>query len=287
LAGTGCNALHIPSLVKHRTRGDNESAIEYPPSEPGAPQAYSFRMAPYIFLADFEIPKTQPVFKELANLRDQVYKELLLPSGTASVQVHLFENREKYERFMHERYPTFPNRRAFFVAQERSAGGPEDLLVYTFWEDARIRQDLRHELTHGLLHCVIRDVPLWLDEGLAEYFELPPEKNGISAIHLEHLRSQYAAGEMPNLDKLERLTEVSQMKMPQYRESWAWVHMMLRSNPEAKKVLLTYLQHLRNQRDPGSLRRMLTKVYPNPEEALRQHVARLAAMQTGSKSVPH
>ena len=56
--------------------------------------------------------------------------------------------------------------------QPRRFGGEEDLLVYTYWGD-RIQQDLRHELTHALLHSVLKDVPLWLDEGLAEYFEMP------------------------------------------------------------------------------------------------------------------
>ena len=88
------------------------------------------------------------------------------------MQVYLFEDRDAYERFMQSRYPNLPRRRAFFVAQPRGVGGGDDLLVYTFWGE-RIRQDLRHELTHALLHSVLKDVPLWLDEGLAEYFELP------------------------------------------------------------------------------------------------------------------
>ena len=32
--------------------------------------------------------------------------------------------------------------------------------------------DLRHECTHALLHAVLPAVPLWLDEGLAKYFEV-------------------------------------------------------------------------------------------------------------------
>ena len=47
-----------------------------------------------------------------------------------------------YQRFMQSRYPELPERRAFFVAQPRSIGGAEDLLVYTFWGE-RIQQDLQ------------------------------------------------------------------------------------------------------------------------------------------------
>jgi hypothetical protein len=154
------------------------------------PSKHSFRIAPYVFLSDFEIQRDQPLFRELASLRDQVYKELRLVPGSAAVQVYLFENKARYERFMKTHYPKLPARRAWFVAQERARGGPEDLLVYTYWGD-RIRQDLRHELTHALLHSVIKDVPLWLDEGLAEYFELPPENQGINAVHVQHLQSAF------------------------------------------------------------------------------------------------
>ena len=73
--------------------------------------------------------------------------------------------------FMVSKYPKLPSRRAFFVAQTRGVGRSEDLLIYTYWGE-RVQQDLRHELTHALLHSVLKDVPLWLDEGLAEYYEL-------------------------------------------------------------------------------------------------------------------
>ena len=46
----------------------------------------------------------------------------------------------------------------------------------------------------------------------------------------------------PDLGRLEKLGQVAQMEKPEYREAWAWVHLMLRSTPEAKKVLLDYLQ---------------------------------------------
>src|SRR5262245_54318336 len=41
------------------------------------PSRHSFRIAPYVFVSDFEIPRDQPLFTELAQLRDQVYKDLL------------------------------------------------------------------------------------------------------------------------------------------------------------------------------------------------------------------
>jgi hypothetical protein len=154
---------------------------------------------------------------------------------------------------MQARYPELPKRRAFFVAQPRSVGGGEDLLVYTFWGE-RIREDLRHELTHALLHSILKDVPLWLDEGLAEYFELPPESHGVNQGHLEQLRAQERDSFKASLMRLEELGQVQQMAPAEYREAWAWVHLMLRDKPEAKAVLTAYLQQLRTNPNPGPLR---------------------------------
>jgi hypothetical protein len=275
----GCSALNF---LHPRDKASDK--IDRPPIEstddPQAaaparlPHGFAFRIAPYVFLSDFELPRSQPLFAELAALRDQVQKELLLPPGNTAVQVYLFESEALYKSYMKSRYPDLPSRRAFFVVQPRSMGS-EDLNIYTWWGD-RIRQDLRHELTHALLHSVIHDVPLWLDEGLAEYFELPPAQNGVNTSHVEVLARGLKSGATQlNLARLESLKDVEQMNPAEYRESWAWVHLMLRTRPEAKTVLLSYLQQLRGTRHPGQLGPSLLRVYPDLEETLAQQVERL------------
>jgi hypothetical protein len=262
-AACGCNVLNL-----------NPAGGERAAREPiaGAPSKYSYRIAPYVFLADFDIPRNAPVFRELAGLRDQVTRELRLPAINNVVQVYLFEDRQHYESFMQTKYPKLPKRRAFFVAQPRRFGGTEDLLVYTYWGD-RIQQDLRHELTHALLHSVLKDVPLWLDEGLAEFFEMPGASNGLNPQHVEQLRR----GEpRPNLARLEQLSEVENMTPADYREAWAWAHLMLRSTPKARDVLVGYLQELRSNPQPGPLRPRLATAFLSLDEALDRHLSGLA-----------
>ena len=266
----GCHSLKMNApQEKTETRLDGAAS-------PVAPSKYSFRVAPYIFLSDFEVPHDQPLFQELAGMRDQIYKELQLPPGNAVVQVYLFEDQERYKRFMESRYPDLPERPAFFIAQPRAIGGVEDLNVYTFW-GKNIQRDLRHELTHALLHSVIRDVPLWLDEGLAEYFELPPDHKGLNAAHLESLRHGPLGSYKPDLARLEGMTEVKQMTKAEYREAWAWVHLMLRDKPEAKTVLTNYLHQLSLNAAPGALEPKLAAVFPAPDEAFDRHLDQLEA----------
>jgi hypothetical protein len=259
----GCNLLPFPA-------GPQPPGAKAPPPPAPAGKA-EFRVSQFVFVHDFDLNRNLPIFRELAGLREQVFKELQLPPSDTPVYVHLFEDRERYERYMQSKHPDLPRRRAFFIAQPNAIGGGEKLLVFTYWGD-RIQQDLRHELTHALLHSVLKDVPLWLDEGLAEYYEMAPGWRGVNYQHLGQLRS----GPLQvDLARLEKLSKVEQMTPAEYREAWAWVHLMLHGPPEARRVLLGYLKELRTNAEPGPLRPRLAGVCLGLETALDRHLARL------------
>jgi hypothetical protein len=238
-----------------------------PPALPG--KAGAQRVSQFVFYSDIPIKPDAPLFEELSRLRDQIFYELHLPPSNTVVQVYLFDDQERYERYMRYRYPELPKRRAFFVAHPGAPGGARELLVFTYWGD-HLRQDLRHELTHALLNSVLREVPLWLDEGLAEFFELPPERDGLNVLHLDALRKD---GMVADMAALERLDQVPQMGRAQYQEAWGWVHLMLRGSPQGRAVLLGYLQQLRETTPPGPLLPRLRQVYANPSDALAKHLA--------------
>lgn len=268
-------ALCVPSLAgcdlfRHFT---HNPAKEHGVREPiaGAPSKYQIRVSQFVFLSDVEIRRDQPIFKDLAGLREQVNRELKLPPTTTEIFVYLFEDKARYEKFIKVKHPDLPARRAFFVAQPRRLGGVEDLMVYTYLGD-RLHQDLRHELTHALLHSALKNVPIWLDEGLAEFFEVPIVHAGVNPQHLDALRQP---GVRFDLDRLERLEEVHQMSPLEYRESWAWVHLMLRSSPQARDVLLGYLKDLRVNPNPGPLRPRLAPAFLSLEQAVQSHLTEL------------
>src|SRR6516225_5462933 len=270
-APLGCHSLWFEGLI---ARDDKQTKQEQIAQGPPAPGKRQFRVSQFVFWTDFELKQEQPLFKELARLPDQVSKELQLQWSNNLVQVYLFEDRDRYERFMQAKYPDLPKRRAFFVAQPRGVGAAEDLLVYTYWGD-RIQEDLRHELTHALLHSVLKDVPLWLDEGLAEYFEIPPTARGVNFRHLEQIRHGTTPPFKPDLTRLEQLSQVQQMTPAEYREAWAWVHLLLNDKPEAKAALVSYLQQLRTNPNPGLLQPHLSTIYPALDATLQSHLAHL------------
>jgi hypothetical protein len=276
----GCNTLKLnptppPAESTARDKGDRPLAAAPPAT---LPSKYTVRKSQFVFFADFKLDADEPLFNELAELREHVYHELQLPPANTLIQVYLFEDRDRYDRFMKAGYPDLPRRRAFFVAQPRAVGGTDELLVYTFRGD-RIRQDLRHELTHAMLHSVLKDVPLWLDEGLAEFFELPPGSDGMNPQHLELLRKGQF---VPNLTRLERMHQVADMSPAEYREAWAWVHLMLRGPTDGKAALLAYLQQLRTTANPGPLQPRLTAAVPGLTDALESHLGQLSRVQAAS-----
>ncbi len=262
LSAVGCASLHST-----------------PPSPdlPPLPSAKQVRRGPYVFFSDSDLNRREnaALLKELEQLPEQVYRELRLPDGTNLIYVYLFSDRQRFDQYMQAHFKNLPNRRAFFMARTDERRGDE-LTVYTYWGD-RIREDLRHELTHALLHSVLKDVPMWLDEGLAEYFEVPPDLKGLNYRHLSALRPSTGGPWTPDLARLERLTQVKDMSPADYREAWAWTHMMLHGSPEVRKVLLDYLQELRHTPNPGPFLPRLEAVVSSPNDLLKQHIALLDA----------
>lgn len=238
-----------------------------------------------IVLSDFRIPSTSPLIGDLKQLRQQVCTTLDLPYSSRPVTVYLFKDELTYTQYIRTTYPKLPERRAYFV--KKTPG--DELAVYTSWGE-QIQEDLRHEFTHGLLHAALQTPPLWLDEGLAEYFEVPGlQVGGVNRNDASRLTQGLADGWRPNIHRLEGLTEVDKMSRADYREAWAWVHFMLHSSPETRQVLLTYLHDLRTSKNPSPLSKRLMAAIPNATERMSSYIATLpvtGAPMSGSTILP-
>ncbi|MGL6073141.1 MAG: hypothetical protein ACRC8S_03150 [Fimbriiglobus sp.] len=265
--GLACNSVNNASKNLPLPSGARAQMAALTPKKPGGIQP-PLRVAQFIFYADVPLEQADPLFTELEELPDRLQRELRLPAGNNIIQVYLFETQEKYEAFMKDRFPWLPMRRAYFVSDGKRPGAGEDLQVYT-WLGEHLRTDLRHELTHALLHNVLAGVPLWLDEGLASFFEQPVRQDGLNPDHLDRLRRNFQV-DMP---RLEQMKLVSDMEKPEYRESWAWVHFCLRGDDRAKAVLQEYLQQLRTNANPGPLWPKLKAQVADPRASLYEHLS--------------
>lgn len=116
----------------------------------------------------------------------------------------MLNDRNAYTHFLKFYYPELPPRRAFFLAQG------DRRVVYTYLSD-RLEEDLRHEATHALVRGCYGDLPLWLDEGLAEYFETRADMLDIQDEHMARLPEDLKKGWIPDLPRLESLSDIHEM----------------------------------------------------------------------------
>ncbi len=228
------------------------------------PNRYQIETESMILHSDVKLDKDHEIIQNLMQLRRDIGQVLELKLGEKQVEVYLFKDQESYNKWLTNNYPGLPPRRAYFI------GTSQSLCVYTVWSD-RVLEDLRHEFTHSVLHASLPKVPLWLDEGLAEYFELPTAPGIPRADYLAELSALLRNGWRPNLQRLERLEAVGEMQRLDYAESWAWVHWMLHNNTQTRSALLEYA-HNPALASTQPLIRRLQRVHPNAETALIQWI---------------
>jgi hypothetical protein len=239
-------------------------------SVPQLPVGNSMVLDQLVVFSDMPLPRTHRLLEELRVLRTTVSTKLGLPISDEPIHVYLFSTADKFEAFFRTHHPNLPRRRAFFVETDTR------LSVYAYWGD-RVAEDLRHEVVHGYLHAVVPNLPLWLDEGLAEYFEVPRGMAGLNRPHVQQLIAR-GVDWRPDLVRLEQLKTTEEMTQADYAESWAWVHMLLESTPERREVLRNYLQGLMQSAPPVPLSISLRQVDPACQQHLIEHTAALHQM---------
>jgi hypothetical protein len=228
------------------------------------------RIGRFIVRADFDLTSLEPRLAELDRLERDITNALALPQTVdqpplASIEVYLFAGEAAYRHHLAQVLPSSPDRRALYV---KSAGRGR---VYAF-RSRSLPEDLRHECTHALLHAALPAIPLWLDEGLAEYFEVPGEVRSTSGPRLAEMnRWLNRHKQVPTLSSLEQRVAPHELTVDDYRDAWAWVHFLLHGPPEAREELVRYLQELTTNESPVSLSSRLARRWPNLDERFAQH----------------
>ncbi|MCL6503479.1 MAG: hypothetical protein K6T86_12395 [Pirellulales bacterium] len=241
------------------------------PAHEALPSRHTLVRGQLVIYSDFALPAHHRLVEELAALRGDLLAMLAMPGSDEPIHVYLFDTPERFRTFLQKWYTGLPERRAFFLRSDTR------LVVLAHWGE-RVAEDLRHEVTHGYLHSVVPQLPLWLDEGLAEYAEVPRGRGGLHEPHLQLLLAEAAAGRWrPSLERLEQLASMSEMTQLDYAESWAWVHLMLHGDPGRRALLQSHLADLRRQGTAVPLSLELRRWFPSSDEALMQYLSQLAA----------
>lgn len=219
---------------------------------------------PFVCRADFSLGAMNGLFGDLRQLQEDLARWLGIPPPREPIELYLFRDQRSYRQFVSRRFPQVPYRRALYVKMD----GPG--MVFAHCGD-QFEIDVRHECTHALVHAALPMVPLWLDEGIAEYFELAPAKRAFDNPYLSGVRWAARFGMLTRINSLEKKAEMSEMSGSDYRAAWAWVHFMLHGPPEAHEELVRYLADIRGNVPPGMLSQRLQRRLPGLERRFTIH----------------
>jgi hypothetical protein len=232
---------------------------------------------------------------ELKALRQRMQTDLRVSPPESEVRVYVFATRVRYESFVRAYIPTLSARdvarhgvyllrkgvpHIFLLDSEAKKGtgpicragpsgashpgAPGDLSSFSFAES------LRHELVHVTLNAVCPNLPIWLDEGLATYYESSDNAAWRTDLAARVVRAQSGPWDA-DLGRLERRDRMQQMGPLDYAESWSWVHWLLNGPPPVQEVFGKYLADLRLDPTARGLDDRLRQLGSDPTRSWAEH----------------
>ena len=85
--------------------------------------------------------------------------------GQVEVNLHLFSSRAEYQQWVFERIGEATRSTGIFLTQSNEVG------VWDWGTETQIVDTILHEASHVILHQLAPNTPIWLHEGLAQYFQ--------------------------------------------------------------------------------------------------------------------
>lgn len=259
-----CASLTATTLVAAPQWGAAQTAPRWPDEH---------RAGAFLCHADFPLGAQRRLLEEMSKLQGDVIEALRIQPTDETIHIFLFRRQATYGDYVSTYFPDVPYRRALFI-KERGPG-----MVFAY-RNSQLGVDLRHESTHALLHTALPMVPLWLDEGLAEYFEVPSADRARGHPHLKGVAWGIRFGRSSRLEELERVGRLEDMGQSEYRQAWAWVHFMLHGSPVARDELVRYLRDIQARSPPGQLSQRLRNRLPDLDRRFAKHFTRWSPILT-------
>ncbi|PHS16974.1 MAG: hypothetical protein COA78_03265 [Blastopirellula sp.] len=224
-------------------------------------------IGPFIVHANFSMDRVPKLATELSELQTEVSQKLEIQLAQEPIYVYLFAHEASYRDYMKRYFPGVPFRRALFIKNN----GPGMVFAY---RSPDFEVDLRHECTHALLHSVLPELPLWLDEGIAEYFEVGKQAEPIRKNYVASIKRDLNLGKVHNISELAAMTKLEQMGESEYRDCWAWVQFLLDGPRQQNRLLQRYLNQLALKKPVASVQRIALAEYQDLSRSFTNHFAR-------------
>jgi hypothetical protein len=197
------------------------------------------------------------------RLPEELNQELGIAFRGLDVHILVFDSRRSLDEYLHRYYPGLRAANSMYIRDQ----GPGLILT---WFHADWLVDVRHEATHALLHAKRASIPLWIDEGLAEYFEYPSGSSSGDSfaikshpVHTKLIHTQLRFGQFANLEEQERWDPNKRLSNQQYRDAWGSVAFLLNHSDQSKNEFRFYVKDLLENRASGNLSYRLQQTIPD------------------------
>jgi tetratricopeptide (TPR) repeat protein len=196
-------------------------------------------------------------------------------------EVYLFDN----DRVMQPYLPLYQGRPAALTGYCHCGASDEiSVIVASLANYAESSSIVYHEYAHLLIRNAVRDLPVWLNEGLAEYFSTftlrtdgreahigAPIPRHVAALHDEFL----PLAQVVDVDRSSPLYNERTRKSIFYAESWALTHLLLAGRPGGAETLNAFLaDYLEGADSSAALTRATGVPLRELEAELRRYINR-------------
>ena len=165
---------------------------------------------------------------------------LNVPVSDEKIHVYLFKEGEQFYDFIRQKYPSFPDRRAFFFGNRHKAFGVR-VLGRSGGGGFAARSLSTAISTRWCKTCRFG----WTKES-RNIARFTHGTHGYHPSHISDLNKLAAEGRwQPDIRRLESFRSPAEMTEIDYGESWAWVHWLLETDPARKQLFQGYIADLR------------------------------------------
>jgi tetratricopeptide (TPR) repeat protein len=190
---------------------------------PASPAWWRAASARFEVFSDLGRSRTAEVAQQLERLHDIFGQSSAAYHLPLPVRVFVFGSNREFARF-----------RPSTVAKGFFQSGPERDYIAVLDTGGETRRALQHEYIHLVLHHSTASLPLWLEEGTAEFYStLRAEGNELVVgvpvpVHLQVLRRErwLSAAQFFSLDRRSPLRDEAARVGVFYAQSWALTHML-------------------------------------------------------------
>ena len=200
-----------------------------------------------LLLSSLAAEDAESLCREADAVADDMAALLCLPPPERPLQIHLFPNSRAARRHLERHCPERARARAVAFTQGGSIhvvlSGPlrrEDALRY-----------MRHEIAHSVIMSHFIEVPPWMHEGLALYFESgPPHGTPRADGVLRELRKPLRTDAAGLLRRTVSVPCGARPRRDEYAASWALVHFLL-AGDDGPALVTRYLEEVDSRRNAG------------------------------------